>query len=197
MALAYCQTRSTKKPAIVHSSLFPRAILYFRGKWTNWGFEQYECRCFDKRWTQVMLNVTNNGKISPSPHFCIFIPFFLLIFWKCHTLDDFINNKFQNWFHFSSFFSFFFFYYFTSTTPFRSEPVLRDHTCDASLVCIWLYSSFILSFFFFFFFYLLLILFTSSTWHQLFQIYGENLIVFIEQKTKQSTTNFGYNVGIP
>ena len=113
---------------------------------------------------KLCLKWQTNEKLSLLPTFVFSFSFSPHFFWKCHTLDNFINNKFQNWFHFFSFFLFFF-YYFTSTTPFRSEPVLRDRTCDASLVCIWLYSSFILSFCFvlfsFFFFLVICYLFSS------------------------------------
>jgi len=47
------------------------------------------------------------------------------------------------------------------------------------------------------FFYLFIILFTNLAWHPLFQIYGENQVVFIEWKTKHNTTKFRDNVNIP
>jgi len=97
----------------------------------NWEFKQYECRCFNKIWTQVMLKVTNHGKTFPSPHFCIFIPFFSLFLENAIHLTTLLTTNSKS--------DFPFLYFFTSTTPFRSEPALRDHTCDAPFMTLFVF----------------------------------------------------------
>ena len=66
-------------------------------------------------------------KPSLLPTFCIFIPFFSLFLENAIQLTTLLTTNSKIDFHF-------FYIFFTSTTPFRSEPALRDHTCDATFM---------------------------------------------------------------
>ena len=70
-------------------------------------------------------------KPSLLPTFCIFIPFFSLFLENAIHLTTLLTTN--------SKIDFLFFIFFTSTTPFRSEPALRDHTCDAPFMTLFVF----------------------------------------------------------